>query len=140
MLVDKNKSLEIFKPVSEELLEYLKVNGVVSKEYIDFLKETNGGFFYPNGYNINEEVYSVDTLLGKSDIEIYDLIESNNIMKIDVSKIIVIGYFIGDDLICIRPFENSIYFCALDDIEAKKIVKIADSFYSFLEKIKIIGD
>lgn len=140
MLVDKNKSVETFKPVSKELLEYLKVNGVVSKEYINFLKETNGGFFYPNIYSINDEEYSVDILLGKSDEEIYDLIESNNLMKIDIAKIIVIGYFIGDDIICMKPYDDSIYFCALDDIEAKKLVKIADSFNSFLDKIKIIGD
>lgn len=137
MNFDLEKTKKYFQKNGKDklIINFLLQKGVTSQEYIDFFKINGGGFLQYNTLLINGEEFTIDTFLGSSNEAIYDLIKTNKMMNLDNSKLIAIATCVGDDLICLKPHDQGVYYCQLDDIDGNNLVKLAEDFNSFLKLV-----
>lgn len=76
----RNRNDELFLPVYSGDLEQSR--SITDKHYIEFIKKYNGGFFFEKslliyGYTSNHEIYSLDKINEKINLE-YGTISANN--------------------------------------------------------------
>lgn len=138
MNFDLEKTKECFQKNGKNklIIDFLLQKGINSQDYIDFFKINGGGFLQYNTLLINGEEFTIDTFLGSSNETIYDLIKTNKMMNLDNSKLIAIATCVGDDLICLKPHDQGVYFCQLDDIDGDNLFKLAEDFNSFLKLVR----
>lgn len=130
------KYSEKFESIDKEYLTDLEkcFSYIIDKKYADFIINNGGGMAKDNSIDIKNEKYSIDYILGNSNDYIYDLKKFNSTFKFFKNhEYLVIGTFIGGDLMVMKSKEPNIYIYYHEEDRCEKI---SENLKKLLNQIK----
>ena len=134
MTINIVKTREHYKEtLSESYYDYLLKRGINSTSYIQALRGGLFGVLDENCIVIDGYDYCIRCVLGMSEENIYDLIQTNVLYGLSPAEGTVIAVTEGDDYMFLKPDEDTVYFCFREDEE---ITRVADNYEAFISMIK----
>lgn len=122
------------KRIPKKYFEYLQNRGIISNEYFDSLKNGSFGLLEENVLFIDNKPFCVESILGASTEDVYDIIRTNEIYEIEPTQGTAFAILYGDDYLFFKPNDIRVYYCNRMDAVP---VCIAESYGSFINSIQM---
>ena len=117
-----------------ELQEYLIKRKVTDSNYLNNITELNRNKENFRLFLLNGHEYMVSHFFDNSNRLGFDLMLTNSILQTEDSNMVAIAAVEGDDVICIKANENSVWLWFIQS-GSGELEKISNTFKEFLQKI-----
>lgn len=135
MVINESETQKLFKKkIPKSYLDYLHKRNVVSEEYYSSIENDLFGILCENVIFIEDTPFCVECILGASEVDVYDILRSNELYGLKSETGTAFAVLYGDDFLFFKPNDNKVYY----HNRAKDYsVLIAESYNSLIDLIQM---
>ena len=131
----RKETISMFNQDKQYVMDYLKFRKVKNEKLRRIIQDQPFGLLKDTSFYIDSEEYGISYFLAKSDIGGYDIQKVNELLKTDLTDIVVFAVVIGDDVLCYDTKNKKVLLWQIQTGNGKQI-HVSDDLTKFLEMLE----